>query len=186
MGYFDNREHVDQYIEMAKGYDGRDLTEILKKHLPIGATVLELGMGPGKDLDILAEWYAVTGSDSSAVFLDLYRSTHAEADLLVLDAESIETDRLFDCIYSNKVLHHLTKLDLERSFKRQKKVITDGGLLMHSFWLGRGEEDYDGLRFIYYTEEEILSIAGPSFKAVEINRYTEIEDNDSFYVLLQK
>jgi cyclopropane fatty-acyl-phospholipid synthase-like methyltransferase len=59
MGYFDERKNVDAYIQMAEGYDGRELITILKKRLPAGSTVLELGMGPGIDLDLLAESYTV-------------------------------------------------------------------------------------------------------------------------------
>ncbi len=53
MTYFNDKEKVSQYIEMAQGFDGKELIGILKKHLKEGSTVLELGMGPGKDLDIL-------------------------------------------------------------------------------------------------------------------------------------
>jgi trans-aconitate methyltransferase len=108
MGYFDNVKNVRDYIRMAEGYDGRELIENLKKHLRSGSSVLELGMGPGKDMDILAGTYRVTGSDSSRIFLDMHRQTHPEADLLQLDAVTIKTDRRFDCLYSNKVLQHLT------------------------------------------------------------------------------
>ena len=65
MEYFDSREKVENYIKMVDGDDGRDLINILKKHLSPGSTVLELGMGPGKDLEILAETFSVTGSDIS-------------------------------------------------------------------------------------------------------------------------
>ena len=186
MGYFDEKKNVEEYLRLADGYDGAMLVDVLEAHLAPGSTVLELGMGPGKDLDLLARHYAVTGSDSSAVFLDLYREKHAEADLLALDAATLETDRKFDCIYSNKVLHHLTREDLVRSFQRQQDLLTDGGLLMHSFWFGDSEEDINGLRFVYYTEDGLLSSIGPGFDAIATERYTEMEDDDSFYVLLRK
>jgi hypothetical protein len=74
MGYYHTAESVDKYIEMAEGYDGRALVEVLRKHLQPGATVLELGMGPGKDLDLLSESFQATGSDVSPLFLDRYRA----------------------------------------------------------------------------------------------------------------
>ena len=86
MGYFDDEKNVQSYIRMAEGYDGKELIELLKTYLLEGSTVLELGMGPGKDCDMLRRSYQVTGSDNSAVFLELYRKTHPEADLLLLDA----------------------------------------------------------------------------------------------------
>lgn len=186
MGYFDERKNVDAYIKMAEGYDGRNLIAILQKHLVPGSTVLELGMGPGIDLDLLAQTYQVTGSDNSNVFLELYREEHPTADLLELDALNLKTTRKFDCIYSNKVLHHLRKEDMHRSFSRQKAVLHNGGLLMHSFWFGSKEEALHGLHFAYYTEEELLKIIGPGFKVVAMERYQEMEADDSFYLLLRK
>jgi cyclopropane fatty-acyl-phospholipid synthase-like methyltransferase len=186
VGYFDERKNVDEYMRMADGFDGRELIGILGKHLPPGSAVLELGMGPGKDLDLLAQTYTVTGSDFSSVFLDLYREKHPESDLLLLDALELETDRSFDCIYSNKVLHHLPRTQLQRSFQRQRDTLNANGLLMHSFWYGDTEEEYSGMRFVYYTEESLLETIGGGFEVEQIDRYEEMEANDSFYVLLRK
>lgn len=186
MGYFDERKNVEQYLQLADGYDGRELIAVLRKHLPVGSSLLELGMGPGKDLDMMSETYKTTGSDSSKVFLDLYRETHPSADLLLLDAITLKTDRTFDCIYSNKVLHHLTRSDLRSSFRRQWELLNDGGLLFHSFWHGAKEEEFDGLRFIYYDEDALPDLIGSGFEIVETCRYTEMESDDSFYALLRK
>ncbi len=186
MGFFDEQKNVDQYIKMAEGYDGRDLVAVLEKHLPAKSTILELGMGPGKDVDLLGQTYNVTGSDCSEVFLNYYRKKHLNADLLRLDAAEIETDRSFNCVYSNKVLQHLQKAELRHSFERQREVLTDGGLAMHSFWYGDGEEEFHGLLSAYYTEEKLLEIIGSAFEVVEMDRYKEMETGDSFYVVLQK
>ena len=186
MGYFDERKNVDEYNRMADGFDGRELIGILGKHLQPGSTVLELGMGPGKDLDLLAQTYTVTGSDVSRVFLDLYRAKHPASDLLLLDAVDIETDRTFDCIYSNKVLHHIPRAQLRRSFQRQRDILNDNGLLMHSFWYGDTEEEYSGMRFVYYTEESLVEAIGGGFEVEQIDRYEEMEAVDSFYILLRK
>jgi SAM-dependent methyltransferase len=130
VGYFDDEKNVEDYIRMAEGYDGRELIEILKTYLQPGATVLELGMGSGKDFELLSETYQVTGSDYSTVFVDRYRQKDVEADLVLLDAVTMDIDRKFDCIYSNKVLHHLTRDDLKLSLQRQAVVLNDHGLLL--------------------------------------------------------
>ncbi len=108
MSYYEDKDNAEQYIKMAEGYDGATLIAVLNEHLAAGSTVLELGMGPGTDLGLLAETYTVTGSDYTQTFLDIYLETHPDADLLRLDAQTLETKRTFDCIYSNKVLHQLT------------------------------------------------------------------------------
>jgi len=85
MGFYDSKENVETYIQIAKGYDGKALIDILRTYLPTGSSVLELGMGPGIDLDTLAKDYDVTGSDQSDIFLDRYRKAHTEIKLRKLE-----------------------------------------------------------------------------------------------------
>jgi len=186
MNYYNDKKNVDEYIRMAEGYDGRTFVDLLKGLLPKGATVLELGMGPGKDLLLLSEYFQATGSDSSLVFIERFRASHPDADLLQLDAVTLVTERKFDCIYSNKVLMHLTRDELAESFRRQVEIIKPGGILFHTFWYGDTEEDFNGLRFVYYTRETLLEALGGLFEVIEFERYTEIEPGDSFYVILKQ
>ena len=187
MSFYKNKENVKKYIEMAEGYDGKYLIEILKKYLTEGSSILELGMGPGKDLDILNKDYEVTGSDYSELFLDLYKkSKNMNVDLLFLDARSLETSKKFDCIYSNKVLYHLTKDELTKSLNRQWEILNKDGILFHSFWKGDKREKKNGLNFVYYTEEKLREMIGDNFEILDIESYTEIEDDDSLYIILKK
>lgn len=186
MGYFDSPENVEEYIQIADGYDGRELIEVLRRHLEADSTVLELGMGPGKDLDLLSEHYRVTGSDQSEVFIERYRHQRPTADLILLDAATIETNRRFDAIYSNKVLHHLTRNQLAASFRRQPAVLNEGGIALHSFWYGDKEEELSGLRFVFHTEDSLDEAIGRAFEIVEAQRYTEIEEDDSIYLVLRR
>jgi trans-aconitate methyltransferase len=150
------------------------------------ATVLELGMGPGKDFEILGEFFQVTGSDNSQVFLNRYWKRNTAADLVLLDAVKMNIDRKFDCIYSNKVLHHLTTAELTASLRQQAHVLNSKGILFHALWYGDKEEVYSGLRFIYYTEETLAKIVGDEYEILEATRYTEMEQDDSMYVVLGK
>lgn len=183
MGFYDDEKTALQYIEMADGYDGRELVNVLKAHVPKGAKVLEIGMGPGVDLGLLDTHYEVTGSDNSQFFLDRYRASHRGADLIYLDAVKLDTDRIFDCIYSNKVLHHLTGENLAKSLRRQRQILSDTGLIMHSFWRGTGVDEHHGLKFVYQTEDTLRSIVGEFFNVLDVVVYKEMEDDDSLYVL---
>lgn len=183
MGFYDEEKTAREYIAMADGYDGRELIAVLSEHLPKGATVLEIGMGPGTDLDILGQQYRATGSDNSSFFVDLYRQSRPNADVLILDAVTLKTDRTFDCIYSNKVLHHLSEGDLPRSLERQSHRLNDGGYVLHSFWTGSGEEEMHGLKFVYRSEAQIRSGFEKVFDVVSIVTYEELAPDDSIYVL---
>ncbi len=184
--YFDKEKNVKDYIEMVEGMDGRELIEILKRHLEKGSSVLELGMGPGTDLDILGGFYDATGSDLSAIFLDLYKKKHPEIELMLLDAETIETEKHFDGLYSNKVLMHLDKKSLMRSFERQMEILSLGGIALHSFWRGKGEEFFEELRFVYYELEDIESMLPDGLNVIESGLYAEEKEDDSFYIVLKK
>jgi SAM-dependent methyltransferase len=185
MGFFDDEKNVREYLKIAEGYDGKELIQILKTHLNTNATILELGMGPGKDLDILKKSFNVTGSDSSQVFLDLYRKNNPNADVILLDAVTLEINKKIDCIYSNKVLMHLKKEALKKSFQRQKEILKKDGLVFHSFWYGNKEELLNDLRFVYYNEQTIQDVIGDSFDLIEFKRYKEMEKDDSFYIVLK-
>lgn len=183
MEFYNTEKGVADYIKMADGYDGKELIAELRPHLKPGATVLELGMGPGKDLDLLAEHYTVTGSDFSNIFLDKYRARNPAADLLLLDAVSIDTDRRFDAIYTNKVLHHFSDTDLKQSVARQAQVLSDGGLVLHSFWYGDRFEEIAGMTFFYRDEAFLQPLFSADFEIEAMVRYTEMEGDDSIYVI---
>ena len=186
MGYYDDEKTVEEYIHMAEGVDGRELIDVLRKHVADGASVLELGMGSGKDLEILSQYYRVTGSDNSTAFLERYRKTNPQADLVWLDAVAMDSARTFDGIYSNKVLQHLTRTELKASLRRQAKVLNPGGVLLHSLWYGDGEEAFSGLRFVYYTEASFAQVVGDEYEMLEAARYAETESDDSVCFVLRK
>ena len=186
MNYYTDPKNVRDYIKMCEGYDGHELIATLKRHLKAGSSLLELGMGPGKDLDMLKSTYQVTGSDNSEVFLDLYRKQHPRADLLKLDAVTLEVDRKFDCIYSNKVLHHLSKTELRESFVRQKELLFQDGLLFHTFWKGDREEEIQGMRFVYYTEAQLTEMVEKDYRIIALSDYGEIEPGDSICLVIKK
>jgi SAM-dependent methyltransferase len=186
MEFFKDERNVEDYVEMVEGFDGRELIEILRTHLEPGSTVLEIGMGPGKDLGILTETYDVTGSDYSEVFVERYRAQNADADLMLLDARTLETDRTFDCIYTNKVLMHLSREEMETSLSRQKDLLNEGGILFHSFWKGDKVEVHKGLRFVYYLEPHLEEMFGVDFEVVAMDTYKDLDDDDSIYLVARK
>ncbi len=184
--YYATKEQVDQYIKMAEGIDGTKLIEKFTPNLPKGAKLLELGSGPGKDWKILSNQYPTTGSDNSFVFLDYLQKTYPEGRFLHLDAVSLNTDELFDGIYSNKVLHHLSREQLEQSVVRQSEILTSKGVVFHSFWRGSGMETYDGMDVYYYEVEDLHKLFSPYFHVVSLGLYKEFDQDDSLWILAKK
>lgn len=187
MGFYHQRKNVDLYKEMAQNYDPSGIVRRIREFLPDHSTLLELGMGPGGDLLALSKYYEVTGSDISPLFLDDFRRAHSEIEVLEMDAANFSLDRRFDCIFSNKVLYHLSVPDVQKSLRLQVKHLNDGGIIVMTLWYGdHREEFYEGLRFVYYTEQEIPELIPHGLKIETIERYTEMEQNDSLLVVLKR
>ena len=184
--YYHTKESVEEYIRLAKEVNGARLIEKLKKYLPNGASLLELGSGPGTDWSLLNADYQVTGSDYSAEFLKHLETNHPAGKFLELDATTLLTDVKFDGIYSNKVLHHLKDGELKASIQRQHALLNDRGILCHSFWKGTGSEIFKGLFVNYHEAEDLQTFFGSLFDLLAIKPYAEFEEGDSWLLIAQK
>jgi SAM-dependent methyltransferase len=184
--YYENEHNVASYIKFTPARDGTLLVDALSEHLARRATVLELGMGPGRDFERLGQHFHVTGSDFSRLFLERYRRANTSADLLYLDARTLDTGRRFDAIFSNKALIHLSADELRQSFRRQHAVLNDNGLILHSFWYGEGEQAFNGLNLVYHNENDLPAMLADDFTILALNRHTKQAEGDSIYVLARK
>jgi trans-aconitate methyltransferase len=184
--YYHTQESVAEYIQSAKGYNGNDLIEKLKKVLPAKSKLLELGSGPGSDWEILDKHYAVNGSDSSAVFISHLTGKYPNETFLQLNAATLDIDQSFDGIYSNKVLHHLTDSELTHSIKRQHEMLNANGVVCHSFWKGEGSEVFKGMYVNYHTQESLRESFREQFDILVLECYAEFEDGDSVLLIGKK
>ena len=184
--YYHTKESVEEYIHLAKDVSGVELIEKLKKHLAQNSLLLELGSGPGTDWNILNGDYQVIGSDNSKEFLDHLKAKNPTGEFLDLDAVTLSTDKKFDGIYSNKVLHHLKDSEILDSIKRQSDILNPNGIVCHSFWKGEGSEVFKGLFVNYYDEDNLKRIFEGLFQIISIESYCEFEDGDSLLLIARK
>ena len=184
--YYKTKDSVEEYISLAKDVNGAALIKKLINFLPLKSTLLELGSGPGTDWKILSQSYKVVGSDFSKEFLDHLRANNSGATFLELDASTLNTSEVYDGIYSNKVLHHLTNEQLQNSMKRQYEILTDGGIICNSFWKGEGSEEFKGMFVNYHTEDELRKVFHVSFEILLLENYAEFEEGDSILLIARK
>ena len=184
--YYKTKESVEEYIHLAKDVNGLELIEKLKLILPARSSILEIGSGPGSDWEILNQTYEATGSDNSPEFLKHLNLKYPDEEFLDLDAISLITNKRFDGIFSNKVLHHLKDAELKMSIKRQSEIINQGGIICHSLWKGEGFEVFKGLFVNYHTEEDLQKMFQEHFEILSILRYQEFEKEDSLLLIGKK
>ena len=180
---YHNQRFVQEYLTVSQGYDGIGLVRELRKWLKEGSELLELGSGGGKELNLLNEYYKMTGSDYSDLFLEEIREKYPLLTCVNLNAVTLMTKEKFDCIYSNKVLPHLTKEELLMSFHRQLQVLSPKGIICHSFWNGEGKEITGDILHNYYQKEELLELLPKNFELLYFEEYKEMEKGDSLLII---
>ena len=184
--FYEKKSNVDHYINFTPSHDGTLLVDLLVKNLAEGDSVIELGMGPGKDFSLLSNYFQVTGSDYSKLFLEIYREKHENADLMHLDARTLETERKFDAIFSNKALIHFSSEELQLSFNRQHQLLNDNGLILHSFWYGERTSVFNDLTLVEHNEKDLSDMLENLFDILDIKQHAKMSENDSIYVLARK
>lgn len=186
MDFYNSKKNVDAYIKESIGFDGEFLINILQQYLKPNSTVLELGMGEGKDLQLLSKIYKTTGSDKSFEFISRYNKKHPKSKALLLDAVSLETTAHFDCIYSNKAMIHLTREDFKESILKQYQALNPGGLLLHSFWYGDSIDVFTDFFSVNYNDLYLSELFSKKWEILKMERYQEMEAKDSIYILAKK
>ena len=183
MEFYNDPSKVDEYEKMCDEYDGSNLYKVLSNYLKEKSTLLELGCGPGTDINNLQKKYTVMGSDLSDEFLQRCKKRFTDIPFVKLDAVTININKTFDCIFSNKVLHHLTLEELEKSLKRQQKVIEPNGIFAHTFWLGDKKFMMEGMLFMFHHRDKLLHLISQYFTIMESIDYKEFEDGDSIFIV---
>lgn len=178
------------YTLMIKFSDNGYIMEEFRKRVDKSMKILEIGSGPGKDYEVLAMDYNITGSDYSDTFLKILRKKFKNGRFLKINALTMDIEEKFDVIYSNKVLHHLTEDQLETSLKRQYETLNAGGIVFHAMWKGNTDSSTEKSRGksipdIRYEKENIEKIKG-DFKIMDFIVYGELTDYDSFIMVLKK
>ena len=184
--YYHTKNSVVEYIQLSKDVNGQNLIERLKEFLPQKSTLLEIGSGPGSDWEILNTNYTITGSDNSQEFLNHLYTKYPKGKFLELDASTLNIDKKFDGIYSNKVLHHLNNDELSSSIKNQFKVLNNNGVICHSFWTGEGSEIFKGMFVNYHTKKTVKAFFENHFDILLLESYKEFDEDDSFFLVAKK
>ena len=140
-----------------------------------GATVLELGSGPGSDADRLeARGLHVLRSDATPAFADRLRGLrHAVLDL---DVRRDPLPAPVDGVFANAVLLHLERDELADALARIAGALRGGGVLACTVKEGDGEEWHDrklGLprRFVYWREGPLrAALVAAGLEVLSIDR----------------
>ena len=115
-----------------RGREGSYLHELIRKHFPEAATVLELACGTGAILEQLHSRYEVSGLDASRRMLDIAARKVPQSRLFREDMTRFDLGETFDvvlCVFDS--INHLVRFgDWEAVFNRAREHLTDRGIFI--------------------------------------------------------
>ncbi|MBA3402599.1 MAG: methyltransferase domain-containing protein [Actinomycetota bacterium] len=115
-----------------RGREGAYLRELIQKHCPEAATVLELACGTGAILEQLHSRYEVSGLDASRRMLDIAAQKLPQARLFREDMTRFDLGETFDvvlCVFDS-INHLLAFADWEAVFHCAYQHLTERGVFI--------------------------------------------------------
>jgi ubiquinone/menaquinone biosynthesis C-methylase UbiE len=130
-----------------KDYEGavREIRRVLDERAPGARSVLDVGCGTGRQLELLAERYETAGIDISPGMLEVARHRCPDTSFSVEDMASFDLGRTFDvvlCLFS-AIGYVRTVERLQSAVAAMARHLEPGGLLLiepwftpEAFWTG--------------------------------------------------
>lgn len=137
-----NREYYNQnadaFIEGTMQADMSTLYEVFESYIPVGAKILDLGFGSGRDtLYFLSKGYEVVSVDISEVLVEKAKQILPN-EVRLLDFHDLDYEDEFDAIWACASLLHCPEGSLQRVIERCIKALRPCGILYMSFKKGNG------------------------------------------------
>jgi SAM-dependent methyltransferase len=169
-----SRETLDSYDQIAPDYAAStrgtrtgavaEALDRLLAHLPAGASVLELGSGPGWDADVLeARGLRVRRTDGSEAFRRVQRRRGRRCDLLDVTVDAFTTAEwpAYDGVLALFVLQHVEREATRAVLERAARALRPGGAVLVSMREGDPRTERDGWQ------------VGPSGRRYHVTRWRQ-------------
>lgn len=156
------KEYDQKYIQKESYWSNKphSLIVALRKHLPEGATILDLGCGEGQNALYLARHgFLVTAVDISQVGIKKMLSRNKNIEGITCDiTEYIKNSKMFDAIICINILHFIKPKDLQCVLDHIKTKTNTGGYNAIATFIESSMSDKATLRAQkrYFLKEETL------------------------------
>ena len=147
---------AETYLSRSRDWPDEPWIDKTAGHLESGATVLDLGCGPGGAAKCFADkGFKVTAVDGSPEMVRIARE-QTGLDVELMRFEDLDIVGAYDAVWSSFALLHLKKADLPGALARVARALVPGGYFVIGMKTGEGEE-YDALDrfYAYYTPAEL-------------------------------
>ena len=146
-------QHAETFRAATRDHDVSQNINALLRHIraPAPYTILDLGCGPGRDLQSFARLgHRAIGLEGAAAFATMARNDSGcevwQQDFLKLELPS----EYFDGVFANASLFHVPTQELARVLKQLHATLKPGGVLFSSNPRGQNEESWRSGRYGAY------------------------------------
>jgi SAM-dependent methyltransferase len=165
-------QHAEEFRDGTRDHDVSQNIEALLRHIhgtpPF--TILDLGCGPGRDLeDFTRRGHVAIGLDGAERFVAMAREATGcevwQQDFLKLELP----EEYFDGVFANASLFHVPSRELRRVLGELHAALKPGGVLFSSNPRGRNEEGWNRGRYGAYHDLEAwrTRMSGAGFLELE-------------------
>ena len=150
---------AETYLSRSRDWPDEPWIDKLADRLESGATVLDLGCGPGGAAKCFADkGFNVTAVDGSPEMVRIARE-QTGLDVAQMRFEDLDVVGKYDAVWSSFALHHVVKSALPGILTRIATALRPGGHFMISVKTG-DREAYDGLDrfYAYYQPCELTAL----------------------------
>ena len=151
--YYD--QNAACFVENTRDVDFHVIQDEFLEKLPVGAQILDLGCGSGRDTKyFLKHGYQVNAIDGSAELCALateYTGIPVKCQLF----QELAASEVYDGIWACSSLLHLSYGELDEVLYRIEKALKPQGILYMSFKYGVFEGERNGRYFLDFTEEKL-------------------------------
>ena len=157
--------------------------EIIRKCIPLGERkrVLEVGCGPGTNLDVMPQGVSYVGCDLSASYVAYAQKKYAGRGIFIHAAvgELLELGQNdFDYVLASGLLHHLDDTQVNVLCREVSSVLRPGGRFIaleaiycpEQSFLERHYMSLDRGEYIRHVEEYVALLQG-TFPKIETSKY---------------
>ena len=177
-----------EYDEKTKDYTIqylKDDLDLFFKNIK-GDKILDIGCGPGRDLQIFKEHgYKAVGIDNSRSMIEICKSK--KLNVIEMDILNIQFENnSFNAIWAYTSLLHIPKNKFANVLNTIHNLLKEDGI----FYIGMKEGDFEGYKtyahtdelerfFSLYTKEELEKILKKKFKIIN---YSKVSIDNNHYI----
>jgi SAM-dependent methyltransferase len=131
--------HVYDLAYSKKDYEGEaaDLRDVIRRHNPAAATLLDVACGTGRHLQYLQEWFSVAGVDLDPGMVGVAQKRLHGVAVAVADMRTLDLGRQFDsvaCLFSS-VGYMRDPAELRQAITAMRAHLAPGGVLVVDGWV---------------------------------------------------